>query len=156
MKASLGAHSCGMTSRLFLLLMLALLAGCASAPRFVTDSAHAPVNYIIELKLREGFDREFLTVMRSMVAATGKETGTLIYEWYLDEDGSSCHIHEMFADTAAYKQHSDTFGKRFAKQFLACVEIQGVTVYGRPDATAREMLAGLGPVYYRGIGGFRR
>ena len=139
-----------------LLFVVLLLASCASAPRFVTDSAHAPVNYVLELKLREGFDREFLTAMRSMVTATAKESGTLVYEWYLDGDGRTCHIHEMFADTAAYKQHSDTFGKRFAKQFLSCVEIQGVTVYGRPDADAREMLEGLGPVYYRGIGGFRR
>ena len=39
---------------------------------------------------------------------------------------------------------------------LACVRIDKMTVFGNPEAAARERMARLNPEYIRAFGGFRR
>ena len=135
---------------------LLLLGSCAAAPRDVTDPASTPVAYNLQVTIVDGKQEEFRALMAEMVESTKGEPGTLVYEWFLAADGKSCQINEHFADTAAYTAHSENFGAKFAARFMPCVEITGITVYGNADAEAREMLAGLSPVYVEAIGGFRR
>jgi len=139
-----------------IILALSLLGSCASAPLDVTDPASTPVSYNLQLTIRDGQQDAFRTVMKEMVASTKEESGTLVYEWFLAADGTTCHIHERFADTAAYEVHSANFGEKFASRFMPCIEVVGLTVYGNADATAREMMATMNPAYFAGIGGFRR
>lgn len=131
-----------------------VLAGCISPPVDVTTSS--PVSYALRVEIREGQQDAFRALMAEMVASTKAERGTLVYEWFLADDGRTCTIREHFVDTAAYKEHSDNFGKHFADRFLPLVEIQGMTVFGNADDEARERLSGLAPRYLKAIGGFRR
>lgn len=137
-------------------LTLLLFASCAAAPRDLVGTNRSPVFYNLELTIRDGQSEAFAALMNEMVAATKMEAGTMVYEWYLGPAGKTCHIHELFADTAAYKVHSANFGQNFAARFMPLVEITGLTAYGNSDAEAREMLSELNPVFYEAIGGFRR
>lgn len=129
-------------------------ASCTTSPVDVTE--RSPVSYSLRLEIRDGESDAFHSLMQAMVDSAKNEVGTLVYEWYLDADGKTCHIHEHFADTAAYRVHSDNFATKFADRFLPMVEIQGMTVFGNADAAARKMLATLSPQYLKAIGGFRR
>jgi len=137
-------------------LALVLFASCAAAPRDLVGTDSTPVYYNLQLAIRDGQNEAFAALMNEMVAATKQEPGTLVYEWYLGPAGKTCHIHELFADTAAYKVHSANFGKNFAARFMPLVDIAGLTAYGNSDAEAREMMSGLNPVFYEALGGFRR
>ena len=114
------------------------------------------VHWILEVGINDGELDNFKQLMNEMVEATqANEPGALNYEWFISEDGKTCHINEWFRDTAAHAAHGQGFAK-FADRFLACVDIVRMTVYGDPEPKAREALAGLNPTYLAGIGGFRR
>ena len=137
-------------------LCLILSTSCATAPHDLIGTGSTPVFYNLQLTIKDGQQTAFAALMAEMVAATKKESGTMVYEWYLADDGKTCHIHELFADTAAYKVHSANFGENFAARFLPMLDITGLTAYGNSDAEAREMMAKLNPVFFEAIGGFRR
>tara|TARA_R110002072_G_scaffold299403_1_gene474836 strand:- start:2687 stop:3130 length:444 start_codon:yes stop_codon:yes gene_type:complete len=139
-----------------LCLTLTLFTSCATAPRDLVGTSSTPVFYNLQLTIKEGQQTAFAKLMAEMVAATKQEAGTMVYEWYLGSDGRTCHIHELFADTAAYKVHSANFGEKFAARFLPLLDITGLTAYGNSDQEAREMMASLNPVFFEAIGGFRR
>jgi len=140
-----------------LALALPLLASCAGtgATHDVTDSSTRPVTYLITLEVKDGQLEAFRGVMEDLVASTRAERGTLVYEWYISEDGRTVQILERFEDTAAYITHGDGF-THFAERFLATVDLRSFTVLGDPDEGARIRLDGLGPTYMAGLGGFRR
>lgn len=139
-----------------LCLALTLFASCAAAPRDLVGTAATPVFYNLQLTIKDGQQEAFATLMAEMVAATKQESGTMVYEWYLGADGRTCHIHELFADTAAYKVHSANFAANFATRFMPILDITGLTAYGNSDAEAREMMKMLSPVFFEAVGGFRR
>lgn len=144
------------TSLLSFCLALMLFASCTSLPKDLVDASKTPVFYNLTLTIQDGQGDAFRALMADMVASTKQESGTVVYEWYLGADGKTCHIHEMFADTAAYQVHSANFGEKFAARFMPLVTITGLTAYGNADAQAREMMSMLNPVFFEGIGGFRR
>ncbi|MDA1263866.1 MAG: antibiotic biosynthesis monooxygenase [Planctomycetota bacterium] len=136
---------------------LPLLGSCASTggTHDVTDTSTRPVTYLLTLEVKDGQLETFKTVMEELVASTRGEPGTLMYEWYISDDETTVQILERFEDTAAYLLHGDGFAP-FAERFLATVDIRSFRVFGDPDEAARERLAGLGPAYMGGLGGFRR
>ena len=136
--------------------LLALLGSCTSVPHDLISEGNHPVYYNLQLTIRDGQQEAFRKLMEEMVAATKQESGTLVYEWYIAADGKTCHIHEMFADTAAYEEHSANFGAKFATRFMPKLQITGLTVYGSSDAEAREKMSSLQPVFFESFGGFRR
>ena len=136
--------------------LLTLLGSCASAPRELISEGSHPVFYNLQLTIRDGQQEAFSNLMEEMVAATKQEAGTLVYEWFIAADGKTCQIHEMFADTAAYQEHSANFGAKFATRFMSMMEITGFTVYGNSDSEAREQMSSLQPVFFEALGGFRR
>lgn len=128
----------------------------ASEPRDLVSKGSSPVFYNLQLTIRDGQQEAFTNLMEEMVTATKQESGTLVYEWYLAADGKTCHIHEMFADTAAYQVHSANFGAKFATRFMPLLVITGLTAYGNSDSEAREKMSSLQPVFFEALGGFRR
>jgi hypothetical protein len=77
-------------------------------------------------------------------------------EWFLSEDGAVCHLYEWYADSEAALVHLGNFGSKFVERFLGCVDPTGLFVYGNPDASAREVLAGFNAVFFGTFGGFAR
>ncbi len=136
--------------------LLTFLGACASAPRDLISEGSHPVFYNLQLTIRDGQQEAFRNLMEEMVAATKQESGTLVYEWYVAADGTTCHIHEMFADTAAYREHSANFRAKFATRFMPMLQITGLTAYGNSDSEAREKMSALQPVFFEAFGGFRR
>jgi quinol monooxygenase YgiN len=114
------------------------------------------VSWNLRLTVQDGRLDELRALMAEMVASTREEPGTIAYEWFLSEDGRTCHIYERYADSEAVMAHVGTFGARFADRFLACLQPTSFTVYGQPSAEAKAALDGLGAVYLGTLGGFHR
>ena len=117
------------------------------------------ISWVNELAVKDGRLETFRDLMEEMVSGTSEEPGTLAYEWYLSHDGSTVHVVETYADSAAVVAHhvSDGFTlKDWAGRFIDCVDVTRVTAYGDPDASAREILDRLGATYHSAWGGFSR
>ena len=114
------------------------------------------ISWNVQMSVREGQLDDARDLMNEMVAATQDEPVTLGYEWFLSEDGRTCHINERYADSEAAMVHLGSFGARFAERFLACFEPTSLSVYGDPSAEARAALDGFGAAYLGWLGGFHR
>lgn len=114
------------------------------------------VSWVFELTLHEGQLDNLKALMHEMVESTGAEPGTLAYEWSLSADGTVCHIHERYADSAATVQHLHGFLEKFADRLMATGEATSFVVYGTPDDAARAILDGFSPTYMAPLGGFAR
>mgnify|MGYP003335396129 CR=1 FL=1 len=114
------------------------------------------VSWNIQLSVQDGKLEEARALMEEMVEATGQEEGALGYEWFLSSDGTTCHINERYADSAATLEHLGNFGANFAERFLSCFSPTALYVYGEPNDEVRGALDGFGAVYLGTWGGFTR
>lgn len=114
------------------------------------------VSWNLRVSINEGALEDFRSLMNEMVSATEPETGTLGYEWFLSEDGATCHINERYADSDAVMAHLSSFGANFAERFLGLAAPTSIVVYGEPSDEAGAALDGFGAEYLGTFGGFSR
>lgn len=113
------------------------------------------IHWVLQTSVKDGKIEAFKSVMADMVAATKSEDGTLVYEWFLDEANMTCHISERFENSDAVLAHLGGFGA-FAERLMDAIDITGLTVYGNPDASVRDAIKDLNPVYFPLADGFAR
>lgn len=114
------------------------------------------VSWVIELAVKPGELEAFRALMEEMVAGTSLQPSALGYEWFISADDATVHIYEKYADSEATVSHVSGFLANWAERFLAAVDVTRFTVYGSPNAAAKEMLDGFGAVYLGPWGGFSR
>lgn len=114
------------------------------------------ISWNLQLAVGSGRLDAARALMEEMVESTLAEPGTKGYEWFLSEDGSTCHLNERYADSEAALIHVGNFGAKFAERFMACFEPKGFAVYGEPSAELRAALDTLGATYLGTFGGFSR
>jgi len=115
------------------------------------------VFWIIELNVAEGKTKAALNLMNEMIEATkANEPGALYYEWFFNDDKSTCHIHERYEDSDAVLTHLQNFGSKFGERFGEVFEPTGLQVYGNPSEQARQALNELGAEYFEPANGFTR
>ena len=113
------------------------------------------ISWVLEVAILPGKLDDFRAVVRDLVASTRNEPGTLIYEYFLTADGTTCHIYERYKNSAAVIAHVQTFG-RFAEKFMQASRPTHFYVYGAPTDEAKAAIADLGPVYFPQMDGFSR
>ncbi len=114
------------------------------------------VSWNLRLAVREGRHDDARALMADMVEATRREPGAERYEWFVSEDGATCHTNEGYRDSRAVIEHLEYFGANFAERFVACFEPTSLAVYGDPTTDARAALDGFGAAYLGTWGGFTR
>ena len=115
------------------------------------------VHWILEVGINDGELDNFKQLMTEMVEATrANEPGALNYEWFISEDGKTCHIYERYQDSDATRVHMGNFGGQFAGRFMSICKMGKTSLYGDPDDKLKEMMGGMGAVHYSQIGGFVR
>jgi len=77
---------------------------------------------------------------RAMEIARTKDTGTLRYEIYFNEDQSECIVLERYRDSEALIEHSAHLGE-LAEAILATGSVTSACL-GEPSAELRALLAG--------------
>jgi quinol monooxygenase YgiN len=114
------------------------------------------VYWIAALEVASEHLDEFKTVVSELVTASRKEAGTLSYEYSIAADGRTIHIFERYRDSAAAISHIENTVAPIFERFRALVTPLGVTVYGNPDANARQLLDRLPARYMAAFDGFLR
>jgi quinol monooxygenase YgiN len=97
---------------------------------------------IARFKFHEGKVEEFKRLSaHAMEIVRTKDTGTLQYEVYFNDDQSECVVLERYRDSEAAMEHADNLGDLFGA-VLATVEVVHGELLGEPSAELRAKLAG--------------
>jgi quinol monooxygenase YgiN len=96
---------------------------------------------VARFKFHDGKLEEFKRLSaRCMEIVRAKDTGTLQYEIYLNDDQSECVVLERYKDSEALIEHGAHLGE-LAEAFLATGSITSACL-GEPNAELRALLAG--------------
>lgn len=116
------------------------------------------VQWVLKLAVNEGKLDEFKALAAEMSEVTkAGEPGALAYEWFLSDDGATCHLYERYADSDATLTHlSNVKGGGYIDRLFALAKPTGITAYGAPDERVRKALAELGTTPMAPLAGFAR
>jgi len=99
------------------------------------------------LEIHDGKLAEFKEVAsRCMQSVREKDSGTLRYDWFLNEEGTVCVVQEAYRDSAAVLEHVGNLGATMG-DLLAVADMQ-LEVYGSPSVELAEATVALGPKVY--------
>jgi quinol monooxygenase YgiN len=97
---------------------------------------------IARFKIHEGKLDEFKRLSaQAMEIVRIKDTGTLQYDTYFDDDQSECVVLERFRDSEALIEHAENLGD-LVEAILATVSVVHGELLGEPSAELRARLAG--------------
>ncbi len=110
----------------------------------------------VDFTINEGKLAAFESIAQEMVAGSGKEAGTLGYEWFLSADRKRYRLIETYADANAVLAHfNGPVVQELVPKLLGTASATGFEVCGDPGAKVREMLAPFGAEIFefrRGLG----
>jgi quinol monooxygenase YgiN len=97
---------------------------------------------IARFRFHEGQREEYLRLAElAREVVRTKDTGTLQYDLYLNEDQSECMIIERYRDSDAAMEHAENLGHMF-DAVLATVTVVHGELLGEPSDELRAKLAG--------------
>jgi quinol monooxygenase YgiN len=97
---------------------------------------------IARFKIHEGKLEEFKRLSaQAMDIVRTKETGTLQYDTYFNDDQSECMVLERYRDSEAAIEHAENLGD-LMEAVLATVSVVHGEILGEPSAELRARLAG--------------
>jgi quinol monooxygenase YgiN len=97
---------------------------------------------IARFKFHEGKREEYMRLSdQAMEIVRTKDSGTLKYDIYLNDDKSEVMVIERYRDSAAAIEHAENLGHMFAA-VLATVSVVHGELLGEPSAELRAKLAG--------------
>lgn len=101
------------------------------------------------LKVRDGelagFKRQAAEMMR---LTRERDTKTLRYDWFLNDDGTECEVREGYRDADALIEHAHNVVEAREELFRHFADDHEMTLYGEPSpalAALMEQLAGVVP-----------
>jgi len=117
------------------------------------------LSYIVtdfELSIREGKIDDFKAIGNTMIEMTDvNEPNTVVYEWYINEDGSECHLLETFKGSDAFIVHLGNVSHMFDTLFGFATMIRA-KIYGSPSVELQQALDPLGVQYFAHFNGVTR
>ena len=114
------------------------------------------ISWQVELAVKPGELGNLRALTRDMVAFARSESGVLVYERFVSEDGKTVYVYERFVDSASAVAHLMAFGKMFGERFAKMVERRWFRVYGTPSDELRRCLNQFGVTYLSPFDGFSR
>ena len=87
-----------------------------------------PIHFIVECTIAEGRVETFQKVAREIITLIQEtEPNTQIYQWYLNEAGTKCIIHEVYPDSETMLAHGQV--KDFRILLSQLVKIAPITQF---------------------------
>jgi hypothetical protein len=85
------------------------------------------------------------------------EPSTLIYQFYLNGDGTKCMVHETYVDSNAVLSHNDsTASKTILPRIFNIAKLNTLDVYGNPNNELKKLLASFNSQIFNLYTGFSR
>ena len=109
-----------------------------------------------QLSIKEGQVEAFKAFVNTMIEVTdANEPNTLVYEWFINEDGSECHLLETFRDSDAFMTHLGNVGHMFDTLFQFATMTRA-KIFGSPSNELQQSLDPLGVEYFGHFNGVTR
>lgn len=100
------------------------------------------------LTIHEGKLEQFKNVAeRCVQTVKEKDTGTLQYDWFLNEDQTICEVREKYKDSDSVLEHMGNLGDTLG-ELLSCCDLS-LEIYGTPSQEVLNALNGLDIKYYQ-------
>jgi len=116
-------------------------------------------SYIVtdfQLSINEGKLEDFKAFVNTMIEITdANEPNTLVYEWYIHEDGNECHLLETFKDSDAFMTHLGNVSHMFDTLFTFATMTRA-KIFGSPSEELQKSLDPLGVEYFGHFNGVTR
>jgi len=105
------------------------------------------VRFVIRFEVLD-VDR-FREMAELMVTVSRDEPGTVVYDWYLDEDGRAGTLYEAYASHAALQAHtSGSVFSELAPKYLDSLRVVSVDVYGEAAGLPRRDVLGASTTWW--------
>jgi quinol monooxygenase YgiN len=99
------------------------------------------VRFVIRFEVLD-LDR-FREMANAMVAVSRNEPGTVVYDWYLDEQANEGTLYEAYASREALKAHaSGAVFTELAPRYLDALRVVSVDSYGEAEGLSRRDVLG--------------
>ena len=116
--------------------------------------------FVLELAVKPEQVEDLRSVMRDMVEIARTEPGTLSYEWFINDEGTVCHLYERYADAQAALVHGASFPNELNERSHAFPPVR-LTAYGEVTKEIREnkidpigkVIPGFTAVFLKPLGG---
>ena len=109
-----------------------------------------------QLSIKVGQVEAFKAFVNTMIDVTdANEPNTWDYEWFINEDGSECHLLETFRDSDAFMTHLGNVGHMFETLF-GFATMTRAKIFGSPSEELQKSLDPLGVEYFGHFNGVTR
>lgn len=115
---------------------------------------NSKISWQVELAVKPGELDNFRALTSEMVEYARHESGILIYERFISDDGKVVYVYERYADSSSAISHLQAFKAIYGKRFVDMVERKRFTVFGIPSDDLKEMLDGFDATYLAPFDGF--
>ena len=89
----------------------------------------------------EGFTRQAAEMMR---LTRERDTGTLAYDWFLSNDGTTCEVREVYVDADALVEHAFNVREAREAMFAEFADDHRMAFYGDPSPRLVELVNKVG------------
>lgn len=104
------------------------------------------IRIVARSRIHPGKLEEFTTIATACLAATRRDPGTQIYEWYFNTDRTECVVLEVYDDSNAVLAHVGNLGDLLG-QLMAVTDLT-LEVFGDPSPALRQVGDSVGARVY--------
>jgi quinol monooxygenase YgiN len=120
----------------------------------MSENIHIRAEFIIEKDNVEQY-KMLIREMSNFVEIN--EPSTLVYQFYLNGDGTKCMVHETYVDSNAVLSHNDsTASKTILPRIFNIAKLNTIDVYGNPSNELKKLLASFNSQIFNLYTGFSR
>ena len=114
------------------------------------------ISWQVELYVKPDQLEAVRALSREMIDSTKSETGTLIYERFVSDNGEIVQVFERYIDSAAAVAHLNAFVGLYGDRLAKMVVRKRFAVFGTPSPELKEILDQFGATYFAPLAGFSR
>jgi len=120
----------------------------------MSENIHIRAEFIIEKDNVEQY-KMLIREMSNFVEIN--EPSTLVYQFYLNGDGTKCMVHETYVNSNAVLSHNDsTASKTILPRIFNIAKLNTIDVYGNPSNELKKLLASFNSQIFNLYTGFSR
>jgi quinol monooxygenase YgiN len=120
----------------------------------MSENIHIRAEFIIE---KDNVEQYKLLIREMSNFVEINEPSTLVYQFYLNGDGTKCMVHETYVDSNAVLSHNDsTASKTILPRIFNIAKLKTIDVYGNPSNELKKLLASFNSQIFNLYAGFSR
>jgi len=106
------------------------------------------ISWHVHLSIKSGCLKEFRQLTDEMIQNAETEIGLIIFERFVNTEGTAAYVYERYADSLAAEVHLKVFAEKFGDRFSSLVERKSFIVLGDPSSDLRKLLDQFGASHY--------